>query len=385
MPATKGRGAEMTRVPRPEVVSVQRRSPGSVTPGDVACVKLKPGLMALLQPPFDCGFQARYSVPVGLAPTAASALLGPVSKGIDWVGRDLDVEWLGAPGEYDTLLVEARVEQISERRSRFAIAAWTQTGSPIYRGSLRLIGMRDGCPSGFRSPAEYDAVRASVRTARETPAGTSGLLRLVTAPYSIPVGRSAMVEVEIRNATENPLCVTVEARMPFGGGLSCDGARVQEVNMDAGTACLARWTVRADRPHEVNLGQPWILEILVGNETLCVPIAVPDPKPGRTFYLLTEDCETFDGGPLTGNYAGLEAFGNHNNFMDPEEYRIQMIQKPNRLNQIAERHGARWTHFYAVTQRFAAEWAAKQSGTGQWPRIIAEMDASIRDGSVKHE
>src|SRR4029077_17461912 len=144
-------------------------------------------------------------------------------------------------------------------------------------------------------------------------------------------------------------------------------------------------------PHQVNLGRPWEVEIsaqaapLTGGKTdgatnseipggdkdpeipgkiagAIVAIQVPDPNPGRTFYLLTEDCETFDGGLLTGDYPsrGMHIYGNQNNFMDPEDYRVQMILKPARLNQIAERHGARWTHFYAATQRFGAEWAARQ-------------------------
>jgi hypothetical protein len=369
---------EMTLVPRPRVVSVRRRKTGSVTAGDVALVQLKPGLIALLEP-FDCGFQARYSVPVGLATTAAAALLQPVSQGIDWAGRDLEIEWLGVPAVNDTLLVEARIEQFSERKSRFAITAKTQTGSPIYQGSLRLLGMRDGRPLGFRSKEEYDAVRDSVAAARESTAEGTGSLRLVTAPTSIALGGSALVEVEVRNG------MTVEAHAPFGGGLRLDGDRVQKQMLDVGAKFRARWTVHADRPHEVNLGKPWLLEISAGDEILRVPIAVPDPKPGRTFYLLTEDCETFDGGALTGSYAGSESFGNHNNFMDPEEYRVQMIHKPDRLNQIAERHGARWTHFYAATQRFAAEWAAQRSSTGEWTRIAAEMDAAVRAGSVAHE
>ena len=60
------------------------------------------------------------------------------------------------------------------------------------------------------------------------------------------------------------------------------------------------------RRHAVNLGQPWELAFsagpVAGFETVRVSIEVPDPHPGRTFYLLTEDRETFDGGPLTGNY-----------------------------------------------------------------------------------
>lgn len=375
----------MTIVPRPRVISVKRRRAGSVSAGDVARVQMKPGLMALLQPLFDCGFQARYSLPVGLASTAALAVLQPVSQGIDWVGRDLDIEWLGAPSLDDTLLVEARVEQFSERRSRFSIAARTQTGSPIYEGSLRLVGMRDHRPCGFRSKEEYDAVRFSLQAAKSAPTEAAGLLRLIEAPSSIPLGRSAVVEVEIRNTADRSLQVTVEAQPPFGAGLSLDGVRVHNLTLDAGERCRTGWTVRADRPHEVNLGKPWPFGISAGGETLSVPIAVPDPKPGRTFYLLTEDCETFDGGSLTGSYSGMESFGNHNNFMDPEDYRIQMIHKPNRLNQIAERHGAHWTHFYAVTQRFGAEWAAQQSDTGQWTQIISEMDASIRAGAAEHE
>ena len=51
--------------------------------------------------------------------------------------------------------------------------------------------------------------------------------------------------------------------------------------------------------------------------------------------------------------------GNANGFMDPEEYRIQMIDKPRALNRIAERHGARWTHFWTTTQLAAARWAGR--------------------------
>ena len=71
--------------------------------------------------------------------------------------------------------------------------------------------------------------------------------------------------------------------------------------------------------------------------------------------------------------------------MDPEEYRIQMIEKPDALNAIAERHGARWTHFWTATQRFAAQWAAGQSKTGAWDAIVSDLDASIRRGSRLHE
>ncbi len=349
---------------------------------------LEPGLIALLQLTPDSGYQAPWSVPVGLACTAALAVLAPVSRSIDWAGQDLDIQWFRAAATDDTLVVEARLDQLSERRCSFAISAKTETGFPLCSGTLRMIAMQNGRPAGFRSHEEYDAARVAIAAAATEPIpipATASSLRIVTAPGSIALGCSAIVEVEFSNATSNPAAVTVEGHLPFGAGLSFDSLHTCNLQVEAGASYRIGFTVRADRPHEVNLGDPWPLIISAGNETLALPIAVPDPNPGRTFYLLTEDCETFDGGPLTGNYAGNETLGNHNNFMDIEDYRVQMILKPNRLNQIAERHGAHWTHFYAITQRFAADWAAAQSTTGEWPRIAAEMDVSIRVGSAHHE
>src|SRR6185436_9243154 len=233
----------------------------------------------------------------------------------------------------------------------FAIHGRIQSDQPLYRGTLRMIAVRDGFPAGFRSRAEYESVRAKLAHADTTPDRQAPP---VHEARSIALGRTAWIEIPV------PPGATVTGSLPFGGGLSFESP--SEVAAPDGHA---RFLVRADRPHEVNLGRPWELRFSTGAETVTVSIHVADPNPGRTFYLLTEDCETFDGGPLTGNYRGSEHLGNHNNFMDPEEYRVQMIAKPDRLNLIAERHGARWTHFYAATQRFGAEWAARQSRTGQ--------------------
>ena len=71
--------------------------------------------------------------------------------------------------------------------------------------------------------------------------------------------------------------------------------------------------------------------------------------------------------------------------MDPEDDRLQMIEKPHRMNEVAEKYGARWTHFFTATQRFAAAWAAEQSSSGAWPRLIADLDESVRRGAVRHE
>jgi len=328
---------------RPRITWIRRRQPGEISIGDSAEARLAPGLIGLLEAIAPkSGFHAPYNIPASLAGTAAVAVVS--SPTTNWTGRDLEVEWQGTPGPHDAVFAEARLEQYSERLAAFAIRGRTQANQPLFHGTLRLTGIRDGMPAGFRSREEYEQLRQQFPK---------------TNPEQIGLGHTVWIEI--------PAGANVE--LPFGRGLSIEAIE------------SSRILVRADRPHEVNLGRPW--ELKVGATT--IPIRVPDPNPGRTFYILTEDCETFDGGPLTGNYAGSEHLGNHNNFMDPEDYRVQMIAKPNRLNEIAERYGARWTHFYCATQRFGAEWAAKQSLTGEWPKVIAEMDASVREGSRHHE
>jgi len=375
----------MIRVPRPRVLWVRRHLPDRVTVGDTAQSRLDPGTIALLDSPLGAGYLARYNIPVMLASTSAMAILAPACRGgIDWAGRNLEVEWFAVPGDHDVIVAEARLEQFSEQMARFATRGRTETGTVLYRGVLRQVALRDGIPAAYRSREEYEAAMASLaRPTVELAAGK--LLRVMAAPQSIPLGRSAAIEVEVSNHQRDPVALAVAAHAPFGAGLSFEAPEQQLVQLAPGGTASVRFTVRADRPHEVNLGKPWEARISAGDATVTIPILVPDPNPGRTFYLLTEDCETFDGGPLTGNYAGNEDLGNHNNFMDPEDYRVQMILKPARMNAIAERHGARWTHFYAATQRFAADWAAAQSTTGEWKKVAAEMDAAVRAGSQLHE
>ena len=119
----------MIRAPRPRVVSVGRRHPGEVSPGDTAEVRLDPGLMAFLENtsgtgsvPLGAGFHAPYNIPASMAASAAAAVLAPADRaGTYWSGRDLEVEWLGVPDPGDTVLALARLEEFSERLSRFSV------------------------------------------------------------------------------------------------------------------------------------------------------------------------------------------------------------------------------------------------------------------------
>ena len=371
------------QIPYAAIQSVHRHRPGQTSVGDQATVRLDPGMIAFLETPLlgtgipiGAGYQARFHVPFGIAATAAYALIAPLqSAEVSWTGFDVELHWQAPADIKDAVLAQAEVTSVDPGLACLAISSRTTTGRSLFTGNLRLRALRGG------KPVPTALLPASTRTPEGAP-GLPGstLLASVAAPRWMELGSVAPLRLQAaRDAA-------IELRFPPGAGLSLENGFVPS-SLRAGEA--ATWQLRADRPDEVNFQRPWRLEVIArGNgveERHTVDIAVPDPRPRRIFYILNEDCETFDGGPLTGNYGAGSVLGNANNFMDPEDYRVQMIEKPDRMNQIAERHGARWTHFWCVPQRFAVDWAASQSATGAWPEVAAALDESVRRGSVRHE
>jgi hypothetical protein len=239
-------------------------------------------------------------------------------------------------------------------------------------------------------PALSAPLKRAYRRLRGGGAPLATPLRWTTLPDVLELGAQSVVEVEIANSGAWPdEEVEVGFEPPYGFGLECEPSGRRRVRVPRGGAARVSATVRALRADEVNLRRPWTLTCRLGVPgcafTLEGSISVPDRTPGRILYVLTEDCETFDGGEATGDYGALRALGNANGFMDPEEYRIQMIEKPRALNRIAERHGARWTHFWTTTQLAAARWACSQSKTGAWERVVAGLEESVREGARRHE
>ena len=381
------------RSPRASIQSVDRRQPGKTSAGDHATVRLDPGIIPFLETriagtavPLGAGYQARWNVPFGLAATAAYALIAPMqSASVYWTGFDVEIEWQAPAGLDDALLSEAEVTAVDQGLACFTIRSRTTRGRELFTGRLRLRAVG----GGQAVPTALLAKTARPPEVTSRMAGYS-LLAAVDAPSQIDLGRRAAVRVSLANDTDCERTASITLRLPTGAGLSLDASDPSiAATLVPHSAHTVQWTVRADRPDAVNLQRPWSVEAIARAEDIeeryTFRIAVPDPRPGRIFYVLNEDCETFDGGPLTGDYAGRSMLGNANNFMDPEDYRVQMFEKPGRMNAVAERHGARWTHFWCVPQRVAADWAASQSPTGEWPRIAAAMDESVRRGSVLHE
>lgn len=380
-------------VPYSHVEEVRRHEPGVARRGDRARARVLPGTIALLESRLGdagqvvgAGYQAPYNVPFGLAATAAYAVVAPAQPaGASYTGRDVDIVWHGRAEPGDTLVAEAEILEIDEGIACLRLEARTASGRPLLEGTLRLAAVRDGkaLPSAL---VPRKAPQAG-QTVRPRP-GSRFIAALHEVPELVP-GQCGEVGVTVVNTGARPVDAEMRARLPKGHGLWLPAGDRRSVTLPPGGAARLGLTVRADRPHEVNLGRPWPLglAVVVGGrqEEIEVPVLVADPEPGRLLYVLTEDCETFDGGPRTGDYGDRAVLGNHNDFMDPEDYRLQMIDKPRRMNEIAERHGARWTHFFTAGQRFAAEWAAGRSSTGEWPRLIADLDESVRSGARLHE
>jgi hypothetical protein len=204
------------------------------------------------------------------------------------------------------------------------------------------------------------------------------------AALSAAVSREVTVAAEVENITSRPLAdVKVALVEPFGYGLTAAGEREQVIaGLAPGEKRRLTWQVKARRPDAVNLGKPWAAGFAVNGEAAAakVLVAVSDPRPGRVFYVMTEDLEAIDG----AGYAA--AWGNCDGWLQPEELTVQMVGKAERLNAIAEKHGAKWTHYIAWPLVEAARWAAGQSATGEWPKAAEAIARSVREQSARgHE
>jgi len=280
----------MLRVPRPRVTSVRRFVAGRASAGDEAVVRVGPGLLALLEHPIagggaalGAGYHGRHTVPLGLAISAALAVVEPATpEGSWWVGREATLEWLALAAIDDALCGEARLTALSERDALFSIAARSEPGAELLRGQFLLVRVAGGHSVGYPSgPARASSLSERARDHRAT-ASASGL-RLRSAPSMLPLGRSADLVVEL--AAPGPSAATwdLTARAPRAGGLSIEPPATRALTVEPGAGAVVAFTVRADRPDALNDGEPWVLELRATSgereETLTVAVAVPDPDP----------------------------------------------------------------------------------------------------------
>lgn len=176
--------------------------------------------------------------------------------------------------------------------------------------------------------------------------------------------------------------IEIKVDEPYGYGLAAvNSVQIIDV-LQPGEKRELSWELKALRANAVNLNKPWVVGFTVnGSKTPDgVQVEVADLRPGKVFYVMTEDLEPIDA-------AGYPtAWGNMNGWLEPQEYIVQMVNKAERLNAIAEQHGAKWTHYIAWPAVKAAEWADSQSNTGKWQQAVEAIKQSVKNEAQKgHE
>jgi hypothetical protein len=275
----------MLRIPHPRVESIHRYLAGRASPGDRALTRVGPGLLALLEHPvaggadaLGAGYHARYNVPLGLAVSAALAVVEPATPaGSWWVGREATIEWLARAALDNSLCGEARLTALSERDALFSITALTDHGLPLLRGDLLLARVMGGRSVGYPPDAgPGPSLSERARAHRPAPFG----LRLRAAPTVLPLGRTADVVVELPEPPSSTREWTISACGPAGGGISVEPPAARTLTARSASSGRVIFSVRADLPAALNDGEPWLLEIRAKSaehETaLTVAIAVPD-------------------------------------------------------------------------------------------------------------
>jgi len=205
-----------------------------------------------------------------------------------------------------------------------------------------------------------------------------------TLGYAVHQGDLLSIEADAQN-TSNQLVNNIVVKLiePYGYGLMTTSQAVQVIDqLKPGEKRRVSWHVKAQRPDVVNLNKPWAIKFSMNDVELesQVQVLVADRRAGKVFYVMTEDLEPIDG-------AGYpKAWGNGNSWLDPQEFIVQMVGKAEALNRIAEKHGAKWTHYIAWPAVKAAQWAANQSQTGQWNKAVSAIQGSVAQEALRgHE
>jgi hypothetical protein len=192
------------------------------------------------------------------------------------------------------------------------------------------------------------------------------------------------IETDVENVSHQSLeNIAVNLLEPYGYGVVAVSPTAQVIaHLAPGEKQHISWQVQAQRPDAVNVNQPWSIGFSVNDivSPTKVGVRIADSRPGKVFYVMTEDLEPIDG----AGYA--EAWGNCDGWLEPEELMGQMVHKAARLDQIAEKHGAKWTHYIAWPVVKAAEWASTQSQSGEWTKVVSAIKASVTQEAGKgHE
>jgi len=204
-------------------------------------------------------------------------------------------------------------------------------------------------------------------------------LGLVVTPETETVtanlGDTVIVNTTVENRGTQPIAASVlELVEPYGYGLAAEESCSKPIDLAPGEKRKLSWRLKAKRSDAVNLGKPWELTFNIDGSTVSasVKVHIVDNRPGEIYYVMTEDLEPIDsaGYPI--------AWGNGDGWLEPEELKVQMVDKVEAVDAIADKYGAKWTHYIAWPVVKAAAWADEKSTTGEWKNTITEIENSVR-------
>lgn len=249
-----------------------------------------------------------------------------------------------------------------------------------YNFSEMLASLPQGIPAGatkYRLSVEVGQGQHVLITKFAVGNDSTKAVGLVpnTLTYTVSQGDVLSIEADAQNVSNQVVNhVAVKLVEPYGYGLVALNQATQIIDQLApGEKRHVSWQVKAQRPDAVNLNKPWPIKFSINDREAGpqVQVAVADKRVGKVFYVMTEDLEPID----SAGY--LKAWGNGNSWLDPQEFVVQMVDKAEALNRIAEKHGAKWTHYIAWPAVKAAQWAVTQSTTGQWAKAVSAIEASV--------
>jgi tetratricopeptide (TPR) repeat protein len=220
-------------------------------------------------------------------------------------------------------------------------------------------------------------IRAGHQAHPSPPAEWGNTLSLRVEPEKCDLvkGDTISLEVSIFATSDVPDC-SLELLEPFGWGVEATPSKVAFGPVKRGWQTKASIQVKAKRASEVNLGQRWVLNVLLSGGSCCVSkllhFGVTDPAEGRVFLVLTNDHEPR---PLAG-----EKWTDGKLKLACDLFQRQVPQNGELAQKLADRYGMKWTHMVDAGGALALpRWAAKRDPAWKavWEMTQAHYAAAL--------
>jgi hypothetical protein len=202
-------------------------------------------------------------------------------------------------------------------------------------------------------------------------------LEIEVLDFRLEVGQVAEVNVALR---PNPGAQSCQIRVlePFGFGLEVSPQVLELGNLDSARDAHLTFRVRAKRADAVNLGKPWVLNVVFTTDSTwanqLVQFRVVDTSPGRIFLVLTDDHETNLYRDRMQSGLGCE--------IRPDEAECDLVAKAYAAQALAEKYSLKWTHLLDVgTALSLPEWAGHLSPI--WNKVWGDVKACYRSGLLR--